>query len=692
MTDLETRITNFFDLTNKFYSYNDLKKEFKVKGEDECNLFCDCLNNLVDMGKVYYDNKKGYHAYNNSLNYKFGTLKFNNGNHYVFTDNNEKIIVRSSDLNGALYLDKVIVELLSYNGKFYTGKIKKVIKRNKKEFICKVDIDLNRIKTLVPYNDLHSLNIITDEIDSLNAGDVCKVELINVEDCNRHIGTIKEIIGHTWDDDINLKVYASLNNLNVNFSSKVLKETEFIKNNKNKIIDKSKFTDLTNLPFITISDIKDNCIETAIYVEKVNETYKIIVCTPAIYKYINTDSNIFKEAVKRSVTRHTPYGNINLFPEYITNELCSLKKGTNKYVKACQFIINEKGCVLDYKIYDAIINVHENLTYEQAETYSINNEVLSQIVLMSNMNRFHNENDINSEINYIDRFYDEQNKIENMNFKSNNRFSLIASNIKTLFNSVIVSEYSWLPFIYDNYKNTDFKNTKRIIRVLNEAGFNILNIQNINYKTLKNILSNLQNSDTDLIAKHLIVDAIIKDNEELMLQNNFNIGIDKICNFTSPVNRITDFLLYTIIDQIDNLDYSENGMIRIEKELNKLCTKIFRIKKDNDRINESLEKKRILNYMYDHINERYNAHIVNIDDENLTIQTDNYIDGLIEIKKIHNDVFNYDESTGNIIGKHSKDTYKIGDKIYVISREISRKKEAIFFELLGKQKSLSKKS
>lgn len=598
-------------------------------------------------------------------------------------------------MNGALYLDKVIVETSSFNGRFYRGKIEKIVKRNKEKYICIVDIDENNKKMLKPYMNSHNLNIKLNEKEekSISKGDILEISINSIVDNKYYNGKIISNIGNRHDNNIELKVFANENNFNLDFNNKTIKEIEKLKV-ENQNLYKNNLIDLKDKHFIAIST--NDSFENAIYIENLNNgNYVIYVSITCVNKYIKTNSEIFKDAIKRSISRTTPFGFVPLFPNFISNELCSLNKGEEKIVKTCEIEINSNGFIKNYNIYDSVIMVKDNLIYDKIENNieNLSDKTSEQLDLAQKVSSLYMKQDTlaalkNSQPN-IESIMDENREISHFE-NSNNKFKIIINMLMSLANETIATEYSWLPFIYKNYNDTELNQVKYILSVLKNAGFNINVINNLNINSLEGILKNIGDSKRDKIAKKLIMDAINIDKKKLNNKNTFSIGIDENCNFTSPLNRITDFILHTIIDEINELDYSELGMKELEENLIELCKNVIKAKDQEIKAQELIKNKKILEYMSEHINEKYNAYIIEINDSSIIIETDDLIIGEIKIDKIQSDMFGYEYSTKSIIGRFTKENYKIGDRVYVISREISKKDQKVYFELLGKQKSLSK--
>jgi ribonuclease R len=66
--------------------------------------------------------------------------------------------------------------------------------------------------------------------------------------------------------------------------------------------------------------------------------------------------------------------------------------------------------------------------------------------------------------------------------------------------------------------------------------------------------------------------------------------------------------------------------------------------------------------------------------------TELFIEGLVPLNSLADDVYSYHENTRQIIGAHSKKTYSIGDKVRVIVDRIDHMQKKVQFAVMEEQK------
>ena len=68
------------------------------------------------------------------------------------------------------------------------------------------------------------------------------------------------------------------------------------------------------------------------------------------------------------------------------------------------------------------------------------------------------------------------------------------------------------------------------------------------------------------------------------------------------------------------------------------------------------------------------------------IQLDNLIEGLVHVKDLKGDFFNYNEETNSLIGQRTHKIYKLGDRVKVKVISASKENSTIDFEIIEDKK------
>lgn len=703
MEELKDLIKNYFEKSKGNHTSDELRKKFNIKGEKQTEFFYDALNELIEEGCLFFDDKKYYKLFTSEIGLAYGEIEINKaGNGFVHTNNGYKIFIDKTDLNGALNGDKVIVTSIDFGRKNdFKGEIYKVLKRKNGTVIYEV-IGNGYDATLVPYNEYENVNVIINknELKNLIDGELVLVK-IGIEKYNEEfIGEIDKVIGHKDDPNIDIELLATKYNIPIEFSQEAIEEA---KNLPTEVREEDLIgrIDLRDKNIITIDCDNTKDRDDAIYVERLeNGNYKLITSIAAVNYYVKRDSKLFEEAKERCTSHYPNNTCIPMFPHIISNGICSLNENVDRLTKTCEMEINLNGEVVNYSIYNSVINSKKAMKYSEVNKV-LNNEVVdgyepfvNELKLMQELsdileNAKQMRNYIDFNIPDIDIIQDKDGKP--LDFKEANigKAEKIIENFMLVTNTVIAEQYSWLPFVFRIHEAPNIDTVKNAINLLRLSGFKLPKITNVNEKTLKNILDKIQTAEEGKILRTILLRSMKKARYDTNNYGHFALQLNKYCHFTSPIRRIADFITHTMIDELDNFDYSNESIKLLEKELQEISKNASSAEKIDKELEEEARSMLMAEYMEEHIGEEFEAYITQVYQHGMFARTKNMISGKIKFEDMLDDKYYFDYEKKAIIGKQNKKKYQIGNKVYVIVKDANKANRTISFTI-NMQKSLSK--
>ena len=701
MSELKELIIKYFEKNKGKFLKSELRKKFNINGEQQTAIFNCILNELVEDGCLFFDEKGYYRLFTNEIGLAYGEIKINkNGTGFVHTKDGYTILIENPDLNGALEGDKVIVNSISAKRKdFYSGEIYKVLKR-KKDFVTFEVIGNGKNATLIPYNSYNNINILINknELTNLIDGELIKVKVSTKCIDGEYVATIDSIIGHRDDPDIDIKLLAEKYDFPIEFSQEAEMEAEKLPKEvtDSDIINRIDLRD-KNIITIDCDNTKDR--DDAVYVEKLpNGNYRLLVSISSVDYYIKKDMQLYEEAKKRCTSHYPNNACIPMFPHIISNGICSLNPNVDRLTKTCDMEIDNNGNIIDINVYNSVINSKKAMKYSEVNKV-LNNEVMKeyapyidQLKLMKELSDIlerskNKRNYLNFDVGDIEVIQDKNNKPIKFIKREIGDAEKIIENFMLAANASIATIYSWLPIIYRTHEAPDPTKVKKAINILNNSGIKIPKINNLNEHSIKHILNNIKNSEEGEIVKAILLSSMKRAKYSTLNFGHYALQLNNYCHFTSPIRRITDFINHSIISKVLEGNFNNADLDSIEVEsLNVSNDATFIEKMDKDMENEA-KLMSMAEYMENHIGEEFEGYITDINKNGIFIITKNNIPGKIKITDILDDNYSFDHNRNILVGRNTKNKYRIGNKIYVISKEASKQNRTINFEI-PKQKKL----
>ena len=247
------------------------------------------------------------------------------------------------------------------------------IKENKKHITLVGTYQNNKnFGFVVPDDKKLSGDIFVQKKHTLKARnhDKVVVEITKPEFRGRHAeGKIVEVLGNIYNEGVDFKTIVREFELRDVFPDEVIAEAGSLPD-KVVVTDKDLEyrKDCRNDFTVTIDgeDAKD--LDDAIHIEKLeNGNYKLDVHIADVSYYVKSGSQINKEAIKRGTSVYMMNKVIPMLPVELSNGICSLNQGVDRFALSCLMEIDQEGKVVDSDVRKTIINVNERMSYTDVD-------------------------------------------------------------------------------------------------------------------------------------------------------------------------------------------------------------------------------------------------------------------------------------------------------------------------------------
>ena len=666
-------------------------------GKERYAEFNEILQNLVKDYKVMCTKKGKYYLVDKNL-YKTGILRLNQrGFGFVKIENSEdEIFISENNINNALNGDTVIVEVFDYiveNSDHREGKIVKILRREKNSLVGTFKSNKN-FAFVVPDDRNFGTDIFISKKNFGGAKNNQKV-VVNItkyaEKGKKVEGKVVEIIGDIDEAGVDMMSLVRDYNLPYEFPNPVINEA---KNLKMEVSDEeiNKRLDLREKEIFTIDgeDAKD--LDDAVCVEKLeNGNYKLGVHIADVSHYVKANSNLDKEAIIRGTSVYMMDRVIPMLPTELSNGICSLNAGEDRYTLSVIMEINAKAQVISSDVRKSIIRVTKRMSYNQV--FKILNdgkgEYFSNFKLMEELALILKEK--RKRDGYLDLDIPESKITLDDNGVAVDvcKYSLTFANeiieqFMLIANETIAEKFYWLeaPFIYRVHPVPDIDKIQELNKFLWNLGYKIkANKENIYSSAFAEVLEKVKGKPEERVVSNLILRTLKVAQYESENRGHFGIASKYYCHFTSPIRRYPDLFIHRVISK-----YIENGYNLSQKEIETLkeqSEKYARTSSEREKIAQKVERDaediKKAEYMQDRIGEEYEGIISNITAFGVFVELENTVEGLVRFENLGDEYFEYDEEHKRLIGEVSKEIFNIGDKMKIKVIEANKETRRISF-------------
>ena len=512
-------------------------------------------------------------------------------------------------------------------------------------------------------------------------------------------GKIVEIIGYIDQAGVDMMSLIKEYDLPYEFPEQVLKEAKKISQEVDKEDIKNR-RDLRTQEIFTIDgdDAKD--LDDAVNVEKLdNGNYILGVHIADVSHYVKEGSFLDKEAIIRGTSVYMLDRVIPMLPVELSNGICSLNAGKDRFAISCVMEINQKGQVVSSDIFKSVINVTERMSYKNvqkildnsdAEVVKRYNKYVKHFKAMEELahilkNRRTKDGSLNLDIPETKVILDENGYAVDITKYELCFANEIIEQFMLTANETVAEKFYWLeaPFIYRVHEAPDMEKVTELNKFLFNLGYRVkCGKEEVHPTAFADVLEKIKGKPEEMVISNLVLRTLKVARYESENKGHFGIASKYYCHFTSPIRRYPDLFIHRIISK-----YLKQGYNLSDEEIakyNAQSTKYAESSSEREKVAQKVEREsvdiKMAEYMEKHIGEEYDGIISSIMSFGVFVELENTVEGMIRFDKLGDEYFVYDEERKTLLGEKTKTMYHIGDKIHIRVIRADKQTRQIDFE------------
>ena len=620
-------------------------------------------------------------------------------------DQEDEIYISRENSKNALNGDTVSIKIIAEKegDKKQEGKIVKIV-RHEKDTVVGTFQKSRNFAFVVPDDKNFGTDIFISKANWGKARDKKKVlvQILKYPEKGKNAeGKVIEVLGGINEAGVDMLSLIKQYELPYKFPDEVVAEAKAY-GDKIDPSDLPRRKDLRNDIIFTIDgeDAKD--LDDAIHVEKLeNGNYKLDVHIADVSHYVREKTELDKEAYLRGTSIYMLGRVIPMLPRELSNGICSLNAGEDRYTLSCSMEITPKAKIVSSDIYKGVIRVTERMCYTDVQ------KILdrSDEAILKRYEKYISYFDLMAELANILKVKRKENGYLNLEIPESkiildeNGVAIDVKKYETYFaneiieqfmliaNETVAEKFYWLqaPFIYRNHEAPDVDKVKELNKSLYNFGYKIkISKEEIIYPNeFAKILEDVKGKDEEKVVSNIILRTLRVAKYEAENKGHFGIASKYYCHFTSPIRRYPDLFIHRIISKYLDNDYLVNDfwIKKYEKRAEKRaenCSERERVATKVEREAEDIKKAE---FMESKIGEEYEGIVSSVTNFGIFVELDNTVEGLIRYEKLGDEYFIYNEEKRQAIGEHTGKVYQIGDKVKIRVANASKLMRQIDFEI-----------
>lgn len=613
----------------------------------------------------------------------------------------EDIFIPEESIGTALHGDtvQIVVKKDGKDGKRCEGEVVKVLERGTKEVVGTYQ-QCDGFGFVVTDNQRFLKDVFIPAGKSLEAEDGDKV-LAEIKDHGNKRrspeGKIIEILGKLGECGVDVLCVAKSYELPMEFPEKVAKQAERIKETLNEG-DFYGREDLRDVVMVTIDgeDAKD--LDDAVSLTKEEDLYHLGVHIADVSNYVQYNSALDKEALKRGTSVYLADRVIPMLPKKLSNGICSLNAGEDRLALSCLMDIDKKGRVVSHRIVESVIHVKERMSYtnvkkillqEDEELAKRYEELLPMFFQMKELsellrNRRKKRGAIDFDFPESKLVLDEKGKVVDIYPYEQNIATRLIEDFMLAANETVAEEYCMLglPFVYRTHETPDMEKMEVVLEMVHQAGIKVRKgKEEISPKEVQKILKELEGMECEPFFARLILRSMKQAKYTVEDTGHFGLAAKYYCHFTSPIRRYPDLQIHRIIKETLRGKMTEAKIQHYKGILEEVARQSSAMERRAEEVERETIKMKKAEYMKQHIGEAFEGTVSGVTEWGLYVELDNTVEGLVHVNTLTDDYYSFDKDRYCLVGDMTGRTYTMGQRVKVWVENADENTKTVDFKI-----------
>ncbi len=724
---------------NETFSFKQIFKALKLDTHPLKMLAIDTMEEMAwdDFLSKVSDNS---YRLNMKTQVQEGTFrrKANGRNSFLPDDGGTPVFVAERNSMSAMDGDKVKVSYMARRDKHIKeAMVIEIVRRAHDHIVGKLRVE-NDWAFLIPQDTtfVHDIIIPKRKLKGGKTDDKAVVKVTQWPDHEHKniIGAVVDVLGKTGENNAEMHAILAQYNLPYKYPKNVEDAAEKIDATitEQEIARREDFRDVFTCT-IDPKDAKD--FDDALSIRKLdNGLWEVGVHIADVSHYVKEGSTIDKEAYNRATSIYLVDRTIPMLPERLCNFICSLRPDEEKLCYSVIFELDAEANVKKWHLAHTVIKSNRRYAYEEVQQILEDNGVAESgseecgvrsenssaaeskgrgnltppSTLLPPRKKLKGENAL--ELITLDalakklraaRFkngsvkfdreelhfdVDEKGKPVKAYFKVSKDANKLIEEFMLLANRTVAESIGrvkkgqkakTLPYrVHDQPDPQKLENLRQFV---SKFGYKVKTsgTKGAITKSLNALMADAEGTREQNAIETVALRAMMKAKYSVHNIGHYGLAFDYYTHFTSPIRRYPDMMVHRLLTK-----YQDGARSANKDKYEEFCEHCSDMEQISQNAERDSIKYKMVEFMEDKIGNTYDAHISGLTSYGIYAQIDeNHCEGMIPIRDLGNDYYDFDEKNFVIVGRRNHTKYQLGDPIRIQVARANLERKQLDFTL-----------
>ncbi|MFZ5907561.1 MAG: ribonuclease R [Nitrospirota bacterium] len=701
MVDKETILALFLQKTSRPLNFKEIVSHLNL-GHKEARAAKRILRTLLSSGDLVMT-RKGFYGPSDDMNLIRGFFESHrDGYGFVVMEQpgERDIFIPSWGTSGAMGNDRVLVRV--ENWKKREGRIVRILERAQRKIAGRLEAAKSGFSVRPKDKSLpYDIQVGTRDRGNARVGDTVIVEILEYPAERKPAsGRVLKTLGKPDNPRAEVEMIIDEFSLPKKFPRSVHAETAFLAGKRPEVqgpgMEGRK--DFRALPTVTIDGERAKDFDDAVSVRITKQGYVLSVHIADVGCYVPWNSAVDREAAVRGTSFYFPEKVIPMLPKELSEDLCSLKPGVDRFAVTVEMDFDRNGTRLDARFYPSIIRSDARMTYTSVKQILIENDrsergkyenLLQNLEVMGELcgllrNRRLQRGSLDFDLPEPEILLDIRGMPEAILKAERNYAHIIIEEFMIAANEAVAEhlEHLNIPVLYRVHEEPDPHKLEEIAKM---SGRIMKSRGPFRAKDYADLLIKVKGFREEEIINFALLRSLKQARYSNLNVGHFGLASECYTHFTSPIRRYPDLVVHRILREVlRNRRISDAR----REELNRILPDIAFHSSRMERLADKAEREVIdamrVWFMQDKVGEEFEAKITGVTPYGLKIRLkDFFVEGFLHVSSMTDDYYQYNEHSMKLIGRHRKRSFSIGQDTRVRLERVDREEREIILDICG---------